>query len=191
MAITYNLFWNSLLLWNTIISPEEYSSPRAHMCIFAIMLTKLSSPRKKTKLTFPPKKDQANLPPSKKTKLTFPQEKRQVTLDPQERWCNTHSFYWPYDMHSVQWTCTSSPPPPLLGVSSEPSSESSQRPPAEKIKIVVIANFNTVTRAKFWPHWITGKSSSQARHKRSNKMQCWTLCNTFKPWLLRFVRYIY
>ena len=121
------------------------------------------------------KKDQANLPPRKKTVSDF-----------QERLCNTHSLYWPYDMHSVQWTCTSSPPPPLLGVSSEPSSESSQRPPAEK---AMIANFKKVIAAKFWPHRITGKSSSQARHKRSNKMQCWTLCKTFKPWLLRFVRY--
>ena len=62
MAIVYNLFWNSLLLLNTIISPEEYSSPRAHMCIVAIMLTKLSSPHQK------------------KTKLTFPQEKRQLLI---------------------------------------------------------------------------------------------------------------
>ena len=122
------------------------------------------------------KKDQANLPPRKKTASDF-----------RERWCNTHSFYWPYDMHSVQWTCTSSPPPPLLEVSSEPSSESSQRPPAEKTMIV---NINTDIRAKFWPHRITGKSSSQARHKRSNKMQCWTLCKIFKSWPLRFIRYI-
>ena len=165
MAIVYNLFWNSLLLWNTIISPEEYSSPRAHMCIFAIMLTKLS------------------FPPQKKTKLTFPPPKKTAS-DFQERWCNTHSFYWPYDMHSVQWTCTSSPPPPLLEVSSEPSSVSSPRPPAEK---TMIAIFNRVKRAKFWPHRITGKSSSQARHKRSNKMQCWTLCKTFKPWPLSFI----
>ena len=125
------------------------------------------------------KKDQANLPPRKKTASDF-----------QERLCNTHCFYWPYDMHNVQWTYTSSLPPPLRGVSSEPSSESLQRPPAEKIKIVAVANIKTDIRAKFWPHRITGKSSSQARHKRSNKMQCWTLCKTFKPWLLRFVRYI-
>ena len=61
MVIVYNLFRNSVLLWNTIISPEEYSSPRSHMCIFAIMLTKLSFP--------PPKKDQANLPPRKRQLL--------------------------------------------------------------------------------------------------------------------------